>query len=164
MAIRKFRTTGENSSRASGDIEFRVGTFSEDIFRKDNVLTGEQAKGYEFDVIFYYVKDAPAAGKHYYYDNIDYKYSNTFDTIAEHLASGHAEVTLYNLVDAMKPDEHIYLYGILDPICTKQTLMDRVDVRRQEIDAADDAKWKAARDYADKHWQEYVDDDDDGNS
>ena len=100
------------------DVEFRVGTFKEDIFSYPN-------DSYEFDVIFYYVKEKYP--REYYYDNIDYKYNNTFETIAQHIASGNAEYTLLQLIDAMKMDECIFLCGLMEPLCTKKQLLNRIE-------------------------------------
>ena len=101
----------------TNNLEFRVGTFREDIFSREG-------DAYEVDVIFYYQKDADP--RFYYYDNIDYKYKNTFETIAQHIASGQAEITLLELIDAMYPEERIFLCGILEPICTKKQMEDRI--------------------------------------
>ena len=112
-----------------GNLEFRVGTFKEDIFSTDE-------DSYEFDVIFYYLRDANVYPISYYYDNIDVKYNNTFETIAQHIASGNAESSLLNLIDDMENSSYIYLCGITEPICNKKQLIDRVDeiVKDQEAE------------------------------
>ena len=100
-----------------GDIEFRVGTFKEDIFTK-----GEDV--FEIDVIFFYLKYA--LPRIFYYDTLEYKFKNTFETIAYHIASGGADNTLLLLMEKMDMEEDIFLLGINDPICTKKQLMKRV--------------------------------------
>lgn len=110
----------------TNNIEFRVGTFKEDIFSKEG-------DPYEFDVMFYYQKDAYP--RFYYYDNIDYKYNNTFETIARHIASGNAEITLLELFDAMEPEECIFLHGILEPICTRKQMQERIREINNENEA-----------------------------
>lgn len=104
-------------------IEFRVGTFREDIFSQSD-------DPYKFDILLYYLKEAYP--RIYYYDNIDYKYSNTFETIARHLASGNAEDTLVKMIQAMDDHDCIYLYGLTEPICDKKQLLNRVEQITQE--------------------------------
>lgn len=115
----------DKTAKCKGDLVFRVGTFKENIF-------SNAEEDYEFDVIFYYLKDEYPT--FYFYDNIDYKYKNSMETIAQHIASGQAESTLLTLYDDMKPSEHIYLLGISEPICTKQQLSDRIAEIKIEIE------------------------------
>jgi hypothetical protein len=119
----------------TNNLEFRVGTFKEDIFSREG-------DAYEFHVIFYYQKDAYP--RIYYYDNIDYKYKNTFETIAQHIASGQAEITLLELFDAMDPEEWICLLGILEPICTKKQMEDRIkEIKGEDADEKEDITMKS---------------------
>ncbi len=101
-----------------------MGTFREDIFSKPD-------KPYEFDMLLFYVKEQIPIM--YHWDIIDYKYKNTFETLAQHLTGGSAEDTLHQLIDNMKMDEHIFLLGIPEPICTKEQLLKRVEeIEEQE--------------------------------
>ena len=100
------------------ELYLRVGTFKEDIFSKPNDPN-------EFDVLFYY--DSSTYPVFYYYDNIEYKYRNTVETLAQHMASGDAEESLWRIYEKMEDDDYVFLVGLSEPICSKEELDKRID-------------------------------------